>query len=184
VKSLRNLCTGRRPVHFFQKSGAALAALLAATAPVPARAAEATAAPAIQAAPSGQSVADFYRLRNGYPLWLSVSAGDAAQQLLTLLSSANVDGLDPGRYQVEQLRQLVDTARNGKKKRVEEADRALSAAFVSYVADLRQDPGVGVTYVDVDLKPKPPTPLAALLMAAAAPSLSDSFHQMGWMHPL
>jgi murein L,D-transpeptidase YcbB/YkuD len=184
VKSLRNLCTGRRPVHFFQKSGAALAALLAATAPVPARAAEATAAPAIQAAPSGQSVADFYRLRNGYPLWLSVSAGDAAQQLLTLLSSANVDGLDPGRYQVEQLRQLVDAARNGKKKRVEEADRALSAAFVSYVADLRQDPGVGVTYVDVDLKPKPPTPLAALLMAAAAPSLSDYVHQMGWMHPL
>jgi murein L,D-transpeptidase YcbB/YkuD len=43
---------------------------------------------------------------------------------------------------------------------------------------------VGVTYVDVDLKPKPPTPLAALLMAAAAPSLSDYVHQMGWMHPL
>ena len=184
MKSLRILCTGRRPVHFFRKSGAALAAVLVATAPVAARAADASAAPAVQSAPTGQSIADFYRLRNGYPLWLSASAGDAAQQLLTLLSSASVDGLDPTRYQVEQLRQLVDAARSGKKKRVDEADRALSAAFVSYVADLRQDPGVGVTYVDADLKPKPPTPLAALLMAAAAPSLSDYVHQLGWMHPL
>jgi L,D-transpeptidase YcbB len=184
VKSLRNLCTGRRPVHFFHKSAAALAALAIAAAPVTARAAEPATAPAVQPAATGQTVADFYRLRNGYPLWLSPSAGDAAQQLLALLSSANIDGLDPARYHVEQLKQLVDAARGGKKKRLDQADRALSDAFTSYVADLRQDPGVGVTYVDADLKPKPPTPLAALLMAAAAPSLADYVHEMGWMHPL
>jgi murein L,D-transpeptidase YcbB/YkuD len=187
VKSLRDLCTGRRPVHFFHRSGAALAALTILAAPVAARAAEpasATVVQATQAKAAGQSVADFYRLRNDYPLWLAPNAGDSAQQLLALLSSANIDGIDPATFNVPQLQQLVDAARTGKKKRVDEADKALSAAFVTYVDDLRQDPGVGITYVDQDLRPKPPTPLAALLMAAAAPSLSDYVHQMGWMHPL
>ncbi|MES2327318.1 MAG: L,D-transpeptidase family protein, partial [Pseudomonadota bacterium] len=41
----------------------------------------------------------------------------------------------------------------------------------------------GLTYVDASLKPAPPTPLAALLTAATAPSLSDYVHNMGWMHP-
>jgi len=183
VKSLRDLCTGRRPVHFFL-NGAALAALTIASAPVAAQA-QPAAAPAVQPGqPAGQSVADFYRLRNGYPLWLASNSGDAAQQLLTFLSSANIDGLDPSRYHLDELRRLVDAARGGKKKRVDEADRALSAAFVSYVDDLRAEPGGGLTYVDADLKPKPPTALATLLMAASAPSLSDYVHSMEWMHPI
>src|SRR5581483_2255408 len=133
VKSLRDLCTGRRPVHFFQKSGVALAALTVAAVPASTLADPApTAGPAVQAVqtaqPAGQTVADFYRLRNGYPLWLAANSGDAAQQLLTYLASANLDGLDPSRYHVEELRQLVDAAKGGKKKHVDEADRALSAA--------------------------------------------------------
>ena len=183
MKSLRDLCTGRRPVHFFL-NGAALAALTIASAPVAGQA-QPAAAPAVQPGqPAGQSVADFYRLRNGYPLWLASNSGDAAQQLLTFLSSANIDGLDPSRYHLDELRRLVDAARGGKKKRVDEADRALSAAFVSYVDDLRAEPGGGLTYVDADLKPKPPTALATLLMAASAPSLSDYVHSMEWMHPI
>jgi murein L,D-transpeptidase YcbB/YkuD len=151
------------------------ASATAETAPVAAR-------PAVPT--SGQSVADFYRGRNDYPFWLDAKAGDAAGQLLSLLSSANLDGLDPAKYHVAELQQAVAAARTGKKKHVIEADRALSEAFVSYVADLRQDPGVGITYVDTNLKPTPPTPLAALLTAGIAPSLSDYVHSMGWMHPL
>jgi murein L,D-transpeptidase YcbB/YkuD len=184
VKSLRDLCTGRRPVHFFLE-GAAFAALSIVASPAVAEPAQPGAAPAVQPGQAaGQSVADFYRLRNGYPLWLSSTSGDAAQQLLALLSSASIDGLDPARYHVDELKQLLDAARGGKKKRVDEADRALSAAFVSYVQDLRQDPGSGLTYVDAGLKPQPPTPLATLLMAAAAPSLPDYVHSMQWMHPI
>ena len=187
MKSLRDLCTGRRPVHFFEKGSLALGAAIIAATPTPAIAAETAAAPAVrsaQPAVTGQSVADFYRLRNNYPLWLSPTAGDAAQQLISLLSSASLDGLDPNRYRAAELKQALDAARAGKRKQVEEADREISAAFVSYVEDLRQDPGVGVTYVDADLRPKPPTPLATLLMAAAAPSLADYVHDMGWMHPI
>jgi murein L,D-transpeptidase YcbB/YkuD len=170
VKSLRDECTGQRPVHFFQKVTAAAAA-----------------APPAQAqgvAPAPQSVDDFYRGRNNYPLWLAPNAGDAAQQLLNLLSTANLDGLDPTRYRVAELQAAIEAAKGGKRKRVEAADRLLSEAFAAYVADLRQDPGSGITYVDSGLKPTPPTPLAALLTATIAPSLPEYIRSMGWMHPI
>jgi murein L,D-transpeptidase YcbB/YkuD len=177
---LRFECTGRRPVHFFRKL------LVASAAVTLIGASQATAgAPAQpqQAVASRQSVADFYRARGGAPLWLASNSGDAAEQLLTLLRNSNLDGLDPQRYHVDALQQALDAARGGKRKRVEEADQQLSAAFVSFVEDLRQDPGVGITYVDPSLKPAPPSPLAALLVAASAPSLADYVRTMGWMHP-
>lgn len=178
---LRSECTGQRPVHFFRKFAIAAAALVAA---VPTCAFADVAPAAVQAAPvRSQSVADFYRARNDYPFWLGANSGDAADQLLVLLSSARLDGLDPEKYHAAELQQRVALARSAKKKQLAEADRALSEAFVAYVADLRQDPGVGITYVDGVLKPSPPTPLATLLTAAIAPSLSDYVHNMGWMHP-
>ena len=185
MKSLRFECTGRRPVHFFQKISLGAAALILAAVASPAAAAAAQ--PQVQTqqlVAGGQSVTDFYKSRAGYPLWLSPTAGDAAKQLMTLLSSANLDGLDPNRYNVVALQQALDAARSGKRKRVEQADVMLSNAFVAYVTDLRQDPGVAINYVDADLKPKPPTPLGALLSATIAPSLSDYVRTMGWMHPL
>ncbi|WP_341632990.1 L,D-transpeptidase family protein [Sphingomonas agri] len=182
--SSRDECTGRWPVHFFKNVGLFAAVLLAATG-VPAAAAPLAPAVAQSQQPvSGQTVDDFYRMRNGYPLWLAANSGDAAQQLVGLLSTSNLDGLNPARYNVAGLQQSIEAARTGKRKRIDEADRQLSAAFVAYVTDLRQDPGVGVTYVDPSLRPRAPSPLASLLMAAAAPSLPDYVHSMGWMHPI
>jgi murein L,D-transpeptidase YcbB/YkuD len=161
--------------------------VLAAAAPLcfvatPAAAQTVVAAPQPQA---GQSVADFYRARHGTPLWLTPQAGDAADQLMTLLGTADVDGLQPARYSPVALRAAVDAARSsGKRKDINRADEMLSEAFAAYVGDLRQDPGVGITYVDADLRPKPPTALAALLTASAQPSLSSYVEAMGWMHPI
>jgi murein L,D-transpeptidase YcbB/YkuD len=183
VKSLRFECTGRRPVHFFRKAALATASVVLCAASPLAAAVPAT-APAAQAPLAGQTIADFYRSRAGYPLWLSPASGDAAQQLVNLLSTANLDGLDPNRYQVAALRQALEAARTGKRKRVAEADEMLSAAFVAYVDDLRQDPGVGINYVDAELRPKAPTPLGALLTAVLAPSLTEYVRTFGWMHPL
>jgi L,D-transpeptidase YcbB len=185
VISLRNGCTGRRPVHFFQKLAIAAATLALVAAPAAAAADSKPTAPlAQQASTGGQGVADFYRGRNNYPLWLSPTAGDAAEQLLNLLSSANLDGLDPGKYHVDALREAIAAARTGKRKRVEEADQQLSAAFAAYVDDLRQAPDAGMTYVDAGLRPSPPTPLAALLGATIAPSLAQYVRSMGWMNPI
>ena len=182
--SLRDQCTGRRPVHFFGPKIFAAAALMLAAVPTAAVAATAPPAPAERSAATSQSVDDFYRGRNNYPLWLAPNSGDAAQQLLNLLSTANLDGLDPSRFHVAELQQALDAAKSGKRKRVEEADRMLSQSFAAYVEDLRQDPGAGITYVDPGLRPSPPTPLAALLTATIAPSLPDYVRSMGWMNPI
>jgi murein L,D-transpeptidase YcbB/YkuD len=176
------LCTGHWPVHSYRKLSRLAAGLFLAAVPL----AFVSAAPAVAAtiaAPSGQTIDDFYRLRKDAPLWLSATAGDSAQQLISLLSTASIDRLDPNKYHVSELQIALQEARSGKRKLVERADRALSQAFVDYVRDLRQDPGVGITYVDSSLKPAPPGQLAALLEAANSPSLSDYVSSMGWMHP-
>jgi L,D-transpeptidase YcbB len=183
VRRLRNSCTGQKPVHFFVKVAGVAAGLVLATAPLSYAHAATAPAPVAQRT-VGQTMDDFYRARNGAPLWLAPAAGDAAEQLLTLLGTASLDGLDPDKYHAAALQQAIAAARGGKPKDVAAVDRALSAAFVSYVDDLRQDPGIGITYVDAGLKPTPPSPLGALLTAAGAPSLSDYVRTMGWMHPV
>jgi murein L,D-transpeptidase YcbB/YkuD len=181
VKRLRIECTGRWPVHFFRISLAAAAMTIAAA---PASAVAVSPPPRAQSAVVSQTVTDFYRARNSYPLWLSSTAGDAAQQLLAVLGSANIDGIDPAHYDLPALQQALDAARDGKRKHVEAADLALSNAFVAYVQALRQDPGVGITYVDAGLRPTPPSPLVILLTAASSSSLSDYVHSFGWMNPI
>jgi len=188
VRSLRNWCTGPRPVHSFQKKSLATALTIGAAAllaPVAATAQTTPAVPIVAPSAAGQSVADFYKARKDAPLWLAPTSGDAAQQLVNVLGSANLDGLNPAKYQPAQLQALLQVAlAKHKRKDVERADQALSQAFATYVGDLRQDPGVGITYVDPSLKPAPPSPLAALLGAASAPSLSDYVTGFGWMNPI
>jgi murein L,D-transpeptidase YcbB/YkuD len=139
-------------------------------------------APAVQ--PATQSVADFYRARSSAPLWFSPAAGDAAQQLVSLLGTSSLDGLDPDKYHVAELQKALQSAWGGKRKLVAQADQQLSDAFVAYVRDLKRDPGLGIIYVDRDLRPASPSPMAALLSAAAAPSLSQYVQQMAWMNPI
>jgi murein L,D-transpeptidase YcbB/YkuD len=176
-------------VHSFLKRGGTVAALVlgaaAVLAPSPLFAQSAPVAVASVGQPqAGQSVVDFYKARKGAPLWLTPQAGDAAQQLISLLSSASVDGLNPQKYYTAELQAAVQRAEaKNKRKDIEFADEQLSQAFVSYVEDLRTDPGVGITWVDPGLRPTPPSPLAALLEASAAPSLSAYVANMGWMHP-
>ncbi len=186
MKELRNKCTGLVPVHFFQRLGVAAAGAIMAMAPLGAAQAAAldSARPAVGQPQAGQSADDFYRARKDAPLWLTPAAGDAAEQLVSLLSTASLDGLNPDRYHPAALQAALDAAKKGKRKLIAAADRQLSDAFAAYVADMKRDPGVGVTYVDPSLQPTPPTPLAALLEAAAAPSLSDYVRSMGWMQPM
>jgi L,D-transpeptidase YcbB len=189
VDYLRNWCTGRRPVHSFHRTGlnrtaSAAAALLLGLAPLSLAIPAPAAAQTIAAPKIGQTVADFYRLRKDAPLWLAPAAGDSAEQFLGLLDNAAEDGLDPQKYQVPAIRAAIATAASGKRKDVLRADKAISEAYAAYVADLRRDPGVGITYVDPQLRPVPPSPLAALLQAANSPSLSNYVGTMGWMHPL
>jgi murein L,D-transpeptidase YcbB/YkuD len=185
VSSLRRQCTGFAPVHFSLKVAAVAAGFVLAVAPLSAAQAAPAPVPA-KAAPVRfeQNIDDFYRLRQGAPLWLSPKAGDAANQLIALLNSAGLDGLDPEKYHTASLQQALDQARGGKPKDVASADRMLSDAFVAYVNDTRRDPGLGILYVDASLKPTPPSALAALIAASNSPSLSGYLRQLGWMNPI
>jgi L,D-transpeptidase YcbB len=132
---------------------------------------------------SGQGIEDFYSAWSGRPLWFS-QPGRQVDQLLQILSSARVDGLDPGKYRVEALQRAVQSAASGSKRATRRADLMLSQALVDYVRDIRRPGDLGIIYVDANLRPGPPSPRAILDAAARAPSLERYVAEMGWMHPI
>jgi murein L,D-transpeptidase YcbB/YkuD len=117
-------------------------------------------------------------------LWFSPKAGNASQQLVELLKTADLDGLQPTQYDTPALEDALRSAWGGNQKAVAHADQLLSEAFVAYARDLRRDPGIGIDYVDPGLRPVQPSPLALLLSAASSPSLTSYVQSMGWMHPI
>ena len=173
------------PARPFLKFNGAAAALMLAAAPFSLSAAPASAAQRPAAAPAmqGDSIADFYRARAGRPLWLSPQAGTAPQRLLELLAGASVDGLDPGRYQVERISDTIGRARSGDRRAAGRAEQLISEAFVAYARDLRRDPKIGVVYVDRELIPGPQSARYLLERAEAAPSLEAFVSNIAWMNP-
>jgi len=174
------LSRGALPRNGIISLGAAAAALVA-TVPL----ALAVSSQAVAAAPSfGGEINAFYRSRGGASLWFGPNSGAAAQQLVQLLATAQADRLNPRRYNVKGLVRAVQDARSRNPAAVQRADLMLSNAFVAYARDMKHDPGVGIIYVDRELRPTPPSPTALLNAAAAAPSLSDYVSQMAWMNPI
>lgn len=142
-------------------------------------------APPIRAAASSQGVvADFYRSRQGAPLWFSATSGDAAKRLLTLLGTAEVDGLSSYKDRLGELLIALRQASASNVAARERAELMFSQAFVSYAAALQRDPRVGVIYVDQELKPSPSPALALLEEAAKSPSLAQYVSELGWMNPI
>jgi murein L,D-transpeptidase YcbB/YkuD len=164
-------------------NGSLVIALAASLAAVPL--AGAGSAVARSSTPSSQSadISAFYRARGGAPLWLSGKSAGAAQQLISLLETAQADHLNPKRYNVRALSRAIDSARSGDPASVQRADMMLSAAFVAYARDQRHDPG-GVIYVDQQLKPSAPAANELLDTAAHAPSLYEYVQNMAWMNPI
>ena len=173
-----------RTIHKAGLPALAVAAVAAAAPFALGSAAPAEAAGRTSASQDGGAIADFYRARGGMPLWLGPRSGAAAAQLVQILSSARTDGLNPNRYNVKGVARAVQAARSGDPGAVQRAEAMLSQAFVAYARDLRHDPGVGIIYVDSELRPQPMSARALLNQAAAAPSLSDYVEQMGWMNPI
>ena len=144
---------------------------------------ESVAAPRVVSNDAG-AITAFYRSRGGAPLWFSPRSGAAAQQLLQLLTTASADNLDPRRYDTRNLARLVQAAQRGDPRAIQQAEARLSQAFVTYVRDMKRDPGIGIIYVDPELKPTPPSAGTILGQAATAPALSDYLQKMGWMNPI
>jgi murein L,D-transpeptidase YcbB/YkuD len=186
VNSMRSMRAGLVPARTLSKLGGVAAALMLAAAPLPSLAATSSVTGAARpAAPydSGAGISDFYRARDGRPLWLAPQSGAAAQLMLGLLNSASVDGLDPNRYQVRRIAKALRDAGRGDPRAVNRAESMLSEAFVAYASELRRAPNIGIIYVDRELIPAPPSARQLLDSAAAAPSLEAFVDTMGWMNP-
>src|SRR6478672_8175030 len=117
------------------------------------------------AAPFDGEIADFYRSRGGAPLWLAPNAGAAGPQLIQLLATAQADHLNPRRYNVRALQRALADAQTGNPAAIQQAEALLSSALVTYAQDLKHDPGIGIIYVDKELKPTPPLPTQLLTAA-------------------
>jgi len=162
-------------------AGGAALGLIMASMPfvLPLERAQAAAAPSFDG-----EIADFYRSRGGAPMWFAPTSRDAAQQLIQLLATAQADHLNPRRYNVRALASAAAAARSGSPAAIQRAEAMLSEAFVTYARDMKHDPGVGIIYVDPELKPAPPSSQELLTAAARAPSLTDYIQQIGWMNPI
>ncbi|HET7708856.1 MAG TPA: L,D-transpeptidase family protein [Sphingomicrobium sp.] len=174
----------RLPVRGRSVCSGVAAAVLAVAAPLSLSAPAHAAAVASDPGRTGQGLTDFYASRGGAPLWFANGQPlGASSLLLETLAQADVDGLDPRQYRLEEIERALAAAWGGNPRAAQHADFLLSQALVSYVRDLRRAGDIGVIYVDSALRPGPPSPRAILDAAARAPSLADHVASMAWMHP-
>jgi L,D-transpeptidase YcbB len=182
-------CAGRvsRRAHGPLFLSALAAALTTAALPAPAAAQGApNMAAALRSADGGtREIRTFYRA-NGYrPLWTRGGMiGQEADALLSLIATADADGLDPGEYRIRSLEEAIDRARTGDPRALARAEMMLSRAYVDYARDTRRPRDVGMHWVDREVMPRVPTAPSLLTAAAQAPSLQQFIAQMGWMHPV
>ena len=174
----RNVRTGLAPVRHLSLVFGAVAAFAAAPLSFPA-AAQAKSA----SAASGQGVEDFYDSQRGQALWLQHGRTAAADQLIRLLETAELDGLDPRKYRTAALAKALRRAADGDSGDIRRADEMLSKAFVDYARDLRNAPPAGMKFADPRLRPSAPSPRSLLTTAAASPSIEMFIANMGWMNP-
>lgn len=184
-KSMRNLRTGgsQPPVRtFLGPRGLTTAIALAIAAPLSLVPAPATAQTIADR--SNGDVAEFYRARGSQPLWFAPQSGNAARELIALLDRADVDGLNPKRYNSKVVTKAVRSAFGGHPEAVRRAEIVLSQAYVAFANDLQSAPANGVYYVDPELAPHAEGSSRLLQAAAAAPSLQQFVSTMGWMNPI
>ncbi|MDB5683664.1 MAG: putative L,D-transpeptidase YcbB [Sphingomonas bacterium] len=132
----------------------------------------------------GGRLRGFYRPRGYWPLWVKGGAiGPQAEQFIELASTADLDGVDPRRYKVDDLRRAVDAAQDGSPVSLARAELKLSLAFADYVRDVRRKPLIKITYLDPELIPERQREDEVLRIAALAPSFEAYVQNVGWMSP-
>ena len=133
--------------------------------------------------PATQSADDFYPRAQGAPLWFTPKAGDAADQVVALLSSSSLDGLSPERARSRPSAGDRDSASGEAQGRGAGRPNAFERVrFLSAGPEARPGPrhpvrrpfaqaGGAVSARGAD-------------QASNAPSLSSICPDMGWMSPI
>lgn len=166
-----------------------MAALLVASA-APAEAKREPRSPAYQVSAeirslAGKDLKAFYKDRGYRPLWIQgTTLGPEADRLLNLISTAELDGLSPSDFELEDLGRTIKRARfEGEPEDLARAELRLSRTFAAYVRAVRRPPAAKITYLDKELEPEPLTTAGVLRAAALAPSLAQYLNNEGWVSP-
>ena len=179
MKRMRKTGAGPRVgPAFFRQTTMVAAALMVALSPV---VASARTAPSYK---SAQVQIGSWQQHSVQPLW--VYAGQLrpeAQQLIDLVRSARVDGLDPDAYRVRNLEGAVRAALGGNPRDLARADFMLSQTLVAFARDMRTLRSDETHYADRTAFPTLPSTGLLLDSAARAPSLSAWLDKMPWMNP-
>ena len=140
---------------------------------------------ALKSASTSREIRDFYRARGNAPLWIrGASLRPEANQLLRLLETAHLDGLNYKRYKTKSLRSAMEKASAGSPRHLARAEMQLSQQFAAYVQDLRRLKPAAMHLAEAGLAPTVPTQTQVLQAAASSRSLSDYLASSGWMHPV
>ena len=128
-------------------------------------------------------VSDFYAVRSGRPLWYT-QQGRQVALLLDLLRSAEADGLDPGKYRVDELEKAVGerVPPTASERLTAQIRCSVGRSPITFATFARRSSRHHV--VDPELKMAAPSPLTILDHASKAPSLEQYVAEMQWMNPL
>jgi murein L,D-transpeptidase YcbB/YkuD len=139
---------------------------------------------AVREADGPKEIRAFYATRGHQPLWIRDGSLDpAAEALLRLIESAELDGLDPDDYRPRTLAEALNRAGGGSPRSLARAEMLLSRTFVSLARDMRRTRDTGMLYADAELAPRPPSARDLLSRAADAGSLRAHVEGLGWMNP-
>lgn len=133
---------------------------------------------------AGGKLKRFYASRQFAPLWVSSGKiGTAAETLVALLATADLDGLKPSSYHTDDLRGALDEARSGDPRALAAAELKLSKTFARYVTDMRRASKPQMVYADARLKPRKLSADIVLTSASLPKSFADYITNIGWMSP-
>lgn len=128
-------------------------------------------------------IKDFYAQRGFWPLWIEDGKlSPAASRLVDLIRTADIDGLDPGDYDADELGELVARAQFGDAEDLAKTELKLSRELARYVRDMRR-PRIEMAYYDHAVEPKELSDQEVLRRAGLAPAMDGYVQRMEWMSP-
>jgi murein L,D-transpeptidase YcbB/YkuD len=169
-----------RPAAWLAAAALALVVTPAAARPAPAAAPPVTLATQLRAS-AERDLQGFYAARAYRPLWLDAEGRPlpAASELVALIRTSDLDGLDPETFDASGLATML--AAPGDPLALE---LRLSRAFARYVNAMREPRATAMVYEHALLRPAPRPAGEVLQQAATAPALAEYVRSMGWMQPL
>jgi murein L,D-transpeptidase YcbB/YkuD len=136
--------------------------------------------------PGNADLRQFYYYRGNRPLWTADGRiAPAADTLLALIDSAELDGIASAQVRADALHRAIDQARTAPSPAtLGQAELALSRSLAAYARLTLDAPREGMIYEHATLQPQAPPVAGVLTEAAKAPSLDRWIADMAWLHPL